>query len=211
MPIVKIENIREGVAWGLWKIDETFDNLIERISFTEFDKKEFNKISNYKRRMEWLGARMLLREMLESWNLSYKGLIKDSHDKPFLQEGQPYLSLAHCFPYAVIMLDAHNPCGIDIEKPKDTLYHISHKFLNASETRHINGNLEKLCITWAAKEVLFKIQGKKYLSFQDHMQVDYFDPVPPQIIKARINKDGKAHLFKLRYQIIDGHYVVYNI
>jgi 4'-phosphopantetheinyl transferase EntD len=210
MPVVKIENIREGVAWGLWKIDENYDKLINSIPFTDSDFAEFSKISNQKRRMEWLGARMLVKNMLENWNLPYNGLIKDAHEKPFLHKEQPFVSLAHCFPYATIMLDSQNPCGIDIEKPKETLYHISHKFLNKPEIQHINGNLEKLCIAWAIKEVLFKIQGKKYLSFQENMLVEPFDAAPHQIIKAQIRKDGITKHFKLMYHIIDDHYICYN-
>ncbi len=209
MPVVKIENIHEGVSWGLWKIDESIESLSESIPFSRNEPTEIDKISNIKRKKESLGARLLLKHMLDQWHIEYQGLTKDEHDKPHLYDIPIHISLAHAFPFAAAIINKNDPCGIDIEKPKESLFHIAEKFLNDLEKPFIDNDLEKLCITWAAKEVLYKIYGKKYLSFKENLIIDPFKKNKKGIIQARRIKGNAEKPYALSYQKHEDHIICY--
>ena len=82
MPLVKIENINDGVSRGIWKIEENADFLLEKTTLSEFEKEELSLISNVKKRKEWLSARVLLKCMIEDRGVPYYGIFKDDHAKP---------------------------------------------------------------------------------------------------------------------------------
>lgn len=200
MPVVKIENINDDICWGLWKIDETTDSLLNFSHLSEEEKKELSQISNIKRKKEWLGARALLKHIVEKHlSLEYQGTFKDAHKKPFLFRQNVHISIAHSFPYAVVLINKNHPCGIDIEKPKPALFHVAPKFLDAIELKEIKNNPEDLCLAWAAKEVLFKLHGKQKLNFKDNLHIQ---PYTLKNKKGQIKAEIKVSELKIQHSLV---------
>ncbi len=211
MPIVKIENINEAVSWGLWKIDEDFDFLIGQTVISDPENEDIKRISNVKRRLEWAGARLLLKKLADRKGFSYKGISKDDFDKPFLIGNQVNISISHCYPYACAMLNDYHPCGIDIEKPKPALFQVARKFLNDQEKGYIPEEENYLCLAWAAKEVLYKIHGKKHLNFQKHIMLKPFELMQKGTLYASVSTHEIKENFKLWYITVDGHFICFNL
>ena len=210
MPIVKIENISEGVSLGLWKIEEKADDLLKRSFLSPSEKKELDSISNIKKRKEWLGARALLKAMVDERGLKYSGLIKDEYKKPFLVNQPNHISISHCFPYAAVLIHDNSPCGIDIEEPKPALFHIANKFLSEKEQEFIARNPKNLCLAWAAKEALYKIHGRKRLSFKESMELSPFNINEGGDLQAKVVYENMERFFTLNFQCLDNHVMCYN-
>ena len=211
MPVVKIENINDDSFWGLWKIEETTDSLLSKSYLSEEEINELSHISNLKRKKEWLGARVMLKQLIEQCSLPYYGTYKDENKKPYLHTIKYHISIAHCFPFAVTLVNKKHACGIDIEKPKPALFHIAPKFLATDEISSIKQKPDDLCLAWAAKEVLYKLHGNRKLSFKENLHLEPYSLDNKQgNIKARIALSHYCNLYLLGYEILDGFLVCYS-
>src|SRR5687767_7592174 len=83
-------------AWALWKIDESEEILAAQIAHVETIPAS---ITNPNKRLEFLAARVLLKELLASLELKFSGMMKDEFGKPFLKSSQFQISLSHSYPY----------------------------------------------------------------------------------------------------------------
>jgi 4'-phosphopantetheinyl transferase len=211
MPIVKIENLNEECTWGLWKITENSEVLEKEASFSEEEKIELTKISNPRRKKEWLAARVTLKRIMEKLNIPYEGIRKDESCKPYLIRNGYHISLAHSFPYAGAIVNRTSPCGIDIEKPKPALYFIAPKFLSEKEDEYIVKKPVDLCLAWAAKEVMFKLYGKKDLSFKDNLQIQPYKCTDKGQINVRIQHLDYQHLTPLQYEQLEDTVICHSI
>lgn len=166
------------------KIDElTYQNAKIFISSTDMDvasliplltnfqdySHEFHQFKIEKRQKEFLIARILLNKALGA------ELIVDYHDdnKPFLRNRPDYISITHSKAYVAVITHPQHPVGIDIECRTDKTERIAKRFLSADELRYFEqvqqaGYYE---IAWSAKEVLFKIIGKKVINFSQELEI----------------------------------------
>jgi phosphopantetheinyl transferase len=196
MPILEIKHINKNVSIGLWRIEENADTLLECTSLSQEERVEFDNIQNVKRKKEWLGARAILFSLCKEMNMKYQGTFKDEHQKPHLIDIPWYISISHSFPYACSMIHKTKPCGIDIERAKPSLFHISKRFLNNEELKTIPRDPLYLCAAWAAKEVLLKIQGRKSLSFKKNLRLTPYNLKQDGRIRGHIklDKDQSSHI-----------------
>ena len=213
MPVVKIEDINKDSCWGLWKIEETTDALQNLSFLSKEELNELNQITNLRRKKEWLGARALLKHIIDKYLvMEYHGTYKDEHNKPFLHNHSAHISIAHCFPYATTLVNRNHPCGIDIETPKPALFHVAPKFLNTEELKNIKYKPKDLCLAWTAKEVLYKLHGKQKLSFRENLHIVPKSPKSKKgQITAEIELSETTNRYTLVYEILENYMICYSL
>jgi 4'-phosphopantetheinyl transferase len=158
-------------AWALWKIDESEQILSAQISGFESVPET---ITNPNKRLEFLAARVLLKELLKSMELDYSGLTKDEFGKPFLKGSTFQISLSHSYPYVAAIIREGKSVGIDLEQPKPKLLKIASRVLAKDELEDAGSDIIKHCIYWCAKESLVKVHGKKDLVFAENIRITPF-------------------------------------
>lgn len=210
MPVSQIKRISDEVVFGLWKIMENVDSLAHQVLLSNQEQEEYNRIRHVKRIKEWLSARVLLKILCDELSLPYKGTFKDEFNKPHLI-GLPWnISISHSFPYAIAMIHHSKSCGVDIEKAKPALFHISNRYLNEAELEYIHRDPQSLCAAWTAKEVLYKIYGRKHLSFKKNLLISPFKIQPEGHINGQIRLDMGTGDFDLHYFLLDNYVVCYS-
>ena len=103
-------------------------------------------------------------------------LYYDDKGKPHLHDGKQ-ISITHSFEFSAIIISNHS-VGIDIEKQRDKILRIAHKFTPLEEYRTLANSealIRKLTIVWGAKESIYKAYGSKQVSFLQHINIDDFD------------------------------------
>jgi len=103
-------------------------------------------------------------------------LYYDSLGKPHLKDGR-YISITHSFHFSGIIISENNHVGIDIEKQRDKITKIAHKFTPIEEYKTLANHealVRKLTIVWGAKESLYKIFEQEGLSFLRHINIHEF-------------------------------------
>jgi len=210
MPVFQVRHISEHLSFCIWKIEENADLLKQKVRLSKQEREELKNIQHVKRIKEWLGARAALREISQAMKITFKGTVKDEHKKPHLV-GLPYhMSLSHSFPYAAAMVNKQAPCGIDIEKPKPALFHVSNRFLSDKELVDIGRNPGHLCAAWAAKEVLLKIYGRKKLSFKNNIRLSPFELKPHGNIVGHIDLEMGTGTYTLEYFQVEDFVICYS-
>ncbi len=195
MPIILNKRIAHGSKLGIWKITENANDLELVFPLLEDEKEYFNKLTNEKRKREWLIARILLTELLES-----RKLIKyTEHGKPFIHNSSTNLSISHSKNNVAILISNKFSLGVDIECIAERVVKVKHKFLSEQELAWCN-TTELMTICWSAKEAVFKIFEKE-LYFHD-IEISKFNNEDSHFI-AKTNKDNFRKTFKIFFDFVE--------
>jgi|TARA_B110000908_G_C10251289_1_gene452208 4'-phosphopantetheinyl transferase len=172
MPLYKSIQTTNQTKILIWKIEESFDELSKDIELTNLCQIRVNSMKSELHKRGFMSIRHLLAEE----GYEDKDLFYDEFGKPHLTDGK-FISITHSFNFAAIIVSDNHPVGIDIEKQRDKIVRIAHKFTPFEEYKTLANHdalVRKLTIVWGAKESLYKIYEQKGLSFLQDINVQDF-------------------------------------
>ena len=172
MPLIKTENIDEGIVAALWKLEEGLDDMVNAYPFTKGEKEELGSIKLESRKKEWLGARFCLLMLLEYAGIGEAVVFKDTFGKPHIKNSSVGISISHTKGYAAAAINLSGAIGIDIEYPRKQVLKISKKFLHEEEQTWAKDDTQTLTAIWCAKEALYKLHGRTQLIFAKQLLID---------------------------------------
>jgi 4'-phosphopantetheinyl transferase EntD len=204
-----LENLHQGknYAWALWRLAEDEDFLKHLVPGLEPIP---NHITNVKKRLEFIGARVLIAELLKQWGHEFHGLTKDEFGKPYPKNYPYQISLSHSYPYVAAILQKHGSVGIDLEQPKEKLLRVASRVLHPEELADAGTDIVKHCIYWSAKESLVKIHGKKDLVFAENIRISPFSREKTGFLVGRLIVDTIETAIPLQYFVEQNFVVVLN-
>jgi 4'-phosphopantetheinyl transferase len=132
-------------------------------------------------------------------------LIKDEFGKPHIQNSSIAISFSHCKKFLACSIDLDgNSVGIDIEIQRDNIRLLAKKFISEFDNSPLKDDAHAQLI-WGAKEVLYKIYGRKSIDFKRDLEINYTDK-----LIGKIKKENELMEYNLDYTIIDCHFLVWN-
>ncbi|GAB4025713.1 4'-phosphopantetheinyl transferase family protein [Spirosoma koreense] len=158
----------------LQSITEDEPTLQLALQLTTPEEEELASISHPAQRIEWMACRIAIRQLVEAQGVVYNGLQKDEFGKPYLIGLPWHMSLSHTTGWAAVALHRQRPIGIDIEPIREQFKRVVPRVLSESEVAHAGGDPNRLAVYWCAKEALYKLYGKRQLTFREHLHVDPF-------------------------------------
>ena len=207
MPLEKLEYEPEKRAWGIWRISEDEQSLLNQVSDYESIS---DAITHPQKRLEFIAGRVLARNILEALGKPFEGVVKDFFGKPFFKQNTLQLSLSHSYPYVAAVTDVNQSVGIDLEQITKKLLKIGPRVLHSSELQDAGSDEIKHCIYWCAKEALIKIYGKKDLVFSKHLLVNPFKLEKEGLLLGRIIANNTETTIPLQYFVHSNFVVVLN-
>ncbi|MBO0948006.1 4'-phosphopantetheinyl transferase family protein [Fibrella forsythiae] len=174
MPQVSTHTITPDCTLIRWRISETETALSGQLRLTDDEQLDLGGIAHPGQRLEWLACRIALKTLVESMGGCYTGLWKDEFGKPHLRNLAGHISLSHTPGWAAAVWHQARPVGLDIEPIRDQFTRVVPRVLSASEIADANGQPDRLAVYWCAKEALYKLYGKRQLTFREHLLVDPF-------------------------------------
>ncbi|QIP17285.1 4'-phosphopantetheinyl transferase superfamily protein [Spirosoma aureum] len=178
----------------LQPITEDEPTLRASLLLTTPEQDDLAGISHPAQRVEWLACRVAIRQLIEAQGLVYAGLHKDEFGKPHLIGTPWHVSLSHTAGWAAAVLHRTRPVGIDIEPIRDQFRRVVPRVLSEDEIIHAAGEPGRLAVYWCAKEALYKLYGKRQLTFRDHLFIEPFDDNAEHLIGHVRLPDHKAQL-----------------
>ena len=172
MALYKTLTVNKATKVLIWKIEESISKLQEGIVLSENSTTRLNSMKSQLHQRGFLSIRHLLKEV----GYSDADLIYDEFGKPHLKNGT-HISISHSFTFTAIIVSDELHVGIDIEKQREKILKIAHKFTPFEEYKtiaNVDALISKLTIVWGAKESLYKIYGKKKLLFLHHIYIEDF-------------------------------------
>jgi 4'-phosphopantetheinyl transferase len=212
MPLVINEAIKPGVKLMGWRLDETTQELRERIHLDLDGQACLDSFKNERRKKQWLGYRLLLQQLTErdSVQVAY-----DENGKPFLPGYEHHVSVSHSGDYSVAIIDYNHPVGVDIEKIRDKIEKIKDRFLSGPELENIKNDnrLEMLHVCWGAKESLYKAYGQPDVDFKSDIHLAHFDYLckPTGQFPAQIRRGDSFLDFMVNYRKVEDYMLVWTI
>ncbi len=187
------------MAYLVWKITESEDELLSHLKLNEEETADLNSIKVDSRRLEWLGARTALKHLVKDLGQFY--IFKDQFGKPHLRDSSIGISMSHTKGFGAAAINLKGEVGIDVETERDQIQRISKRFLHKSEKEWAKRETTSLTKIWAAKEALYKLHGRTQLVFSDQLIVSNFNSTAN--CKGTIIEDGNDSYYELVYDKIE--------
>ena len=206
MPLYKTIHISPDVVLHVWKITESEDELRQGIQLAPEREERVNGMKSELHRRGFLSIRHLM--LLEGYG--DKDLYYDEAGKPHLNDGN-HISITHSFQFTGIILSTGRKVGIDIEKQREKIIRIAHKFttLDTTHNPESTGELvKKLTLIWGAKESIYKISSIKDLSFLQHIYVEPDFRSKPWF-EGLVNYDISEYRYEVSHLEFEGFTCVY--
>jgi phosphopantetheinyl transferase len=202
MPLLKTIIVDKNTKVLVWKITETLQEL-QGIFLSEKSKDRVNSMRSEMHQKGFVSVRHLLNE----FGYSDTDLYYSESGKPHLIDSKQ-ISITHSFNFSAVIIS--NQCiGIDIEKNRDKIKRIAHKFVGSESSFLKEDNLiEQLTVLWGAKESLYKIHPNGGLHFNEHLPIEAFDLKDQKTTGKIIHKNWNES-YDINFQQIEDFTLVY--
>lgn len=191
MPLYKTLNPNSQTVVKIWKITESYDELMQPITLRS---ECMNRVLGMKSELHQRGF-LSVRHLLAEFGYTDADLFYNENGKPHLKDGK-HISITHSFTFSAIIV-SDNEVGIDIEKQREKIAIIAHKFVDYEFDyldKEAEDYVKKLTVIWGIKESLYKLFATPGMLFREHFFVIPFMLAHGETI-AWIDYKGK----KLRY------------
>lgn len=206
MPLYKTITVVPHTKLLIWNIKETYEQLLDGIELTSSSQQRVEGMKSELHRRGYLSVRQLLKQIdYTDYDLYY-----NDFGKPFLKDGT-HISITHSFEFAAIIISSH-PVGIDIEKQREKINRIAHKFVRTENTfldKHIE-QTRMLTVIWGAKEALYKLYATAGLSFEQHISIEKFC-ITGLKTKGTITYNDKISKYNVDFMEFEGFTCVYTL
>jgi phosphopantetheinyl transferase len=200
MPLYKTLNPNSQTTVKIWKISESYDDLLNPITLKP---ENMNRVLGMKSELHQRGF-LSVRHLLAEFGYTDTDLYYDENGKPHLKDGK-HISITHSFNFSGVVVSKEF-VGIDIEKQRDKIGRIAHKFMDY-ESQYLDKfdaeYVRKLTVIWCVKESLYKLFATPGLSFLMHTLVIPFTFNDNSTV-AWIDYDEKKHRYNTTYLEFEG-------
>lgn len=205
MPLYKTLSPNSQTTVKIWKIAESYNDLIAGITLKP---ENLERVLGMKSELHQRGF-LSVRHLLAEFGYQDSDLFYDEKGKPHLHDGK-YISITHSFTFSAIVV-SDDAVGIDIEKQRDKITIIAHKFLDY-EFAYLDESdpyyIKKLTRIWCVKESLYKLFETPGLSFKDHCLVIPF-AIENDTTFAWIDYENKKYRYYINFLEFEGFTCAY--
>ncbi len=205
MPLYKTIIPNSQTTVKIWKISEPYNELMESVVL---NPESLTRVEGMKSELHARGF-LSVRRLLAEFGYTDADLFYDDNGKPHLKDGKQ-ISITHSFNFSGIIV-SDSIVGIDIEKQRDKITMIAHKFIDY-EFEYLDRNeadyIKKLTLIWCVKESLYKLYATPGLSFKAHCLVIPFNVKDRETI-AWIDYETKKHRYHVNFHEFEGFNCAY--
>lgn len=200
MPLYKRITINPDTKVLIWKIEESYEELGRGMDLTGHCRQ---RVEGMKSDIHRRGF-MSVRHLLAAEGYTDHDLYYDEQGKPHLKDDK-HISISHSFTFSAIIIGKRE-VGIDIERQREKILLIAHKFTPLEEYRTLANSealIRKLTIVWGAKEAVYKIYAQPKVSFLQHINITDFN-FDDQKTTGRITFNGTTSWFNFEFLEFEG-------
>lgn len=208
MPLYQTISIAPGTNVYLWNVTESEAVLSKQIELTPNSTCRVENMRSEIHRRGYLS----IRHLLACSGYTDSDLYYDTLGKPHLKDGN-HISITHSGVFTGIIISNSLQVGIDIERQRQKILPIAHKFTTLEDYAAIKDPealIRKLTIVWGAKESLYKIYATKGLSFLQHIEISEFE-IDEKTTRGEIDYEGVRSSYHIEFLEFEGYTCVYAI
>lgn len=190
MPLYRKFSHGEACVW-VWKYEE--NEFLEEAGYKEMGN-DCQVVHPTK-----LAEKRMVRHILNEYLPGHKLLYVDNGE-PYLEPKTVRISISHTFPY-VAVASSQRPVGIDLEKAREKINRIEHKFI-LHETDFLPKDpqlrTQYLTAIWCVKEALYKMHHSKFWSLKKHYEVKPFKFEKEMVLQCRVYNEDFSDVYYAR-------------
>lgn len=207
MPLYKTITPNSQTTVKIWKITESYNDLMAKVDLKPVSSERVLGMKSELHQRGFLSVRHLLQE----FGYTDADLFYDENGKPHLKDGKQ-ISITHSFNFSAVIVSDFI-VGIDIEKQRDKIFVIAHKFIDY-EKDYLNDEdadyVRKLTIIWCVKESLYKLFATPGVSFKKYFLVIPFE-ISDKETMAWIDYGEKKYRYSVEFLEFEGFTCAYAI
>lgn len=207
MPLYKTIIANSQTVVKIWKIDESYDDLMDSL---HLKSETLERVLGMKSELHQRGF-LSVRHLLLEFGYEDVDLFYDENGKPHLKDGKQ-ISITHSFNYSSVIVSDYL-VGIDIEKQRDKISVIAHKFIDYEFDyldENVDDYIKKLTTIWCVKESLYKLFATPGVSFKKYFLVIPFEIHDNETVAWIDYKDQKLR-YNIHFLEFDGFTCAYAI
>lgn len=205
MPLYKTISVNSQTTVKIWKIEESFSELMDPISLKDDSLTRVGKMKSELHQRGFLSVRHLL----AAFGYTDHDLYYDNNGKPHLKDGKE-ISITHSFTFSGVII-SDTKIGIDIEKQREKIGKIAGKFVDY-EFDYLDKKcaeyVKKLTVIWCIKESLYKLYATPGLSFLQNTLVIPFELQDKKTI-SWIDYNNKKTRYNVEFLEFEGFTCAY--
>ena len=205
MSLYKSISVNSQTTVKIWKIEESYNDLIAPL---DLKPQSLERVLGMKSELHQRGF-LSVRHLLREFGYTDQDLYYDANGKPHLKDGK-HISITHSFTFSGVIV-SDNEVGIDIEKQRDKIGIIAHKFVDY-EFNYLDKTakdyIRKLTVIWGIKESLYKLFATPGMLFKEHFLVIPFMLEDAKTI-AWIDYKNKKYRYNTAYLEFEGFTCAY--
>ncbi len=202
MPIYKTISPDVDTTIVVWHITEEESEIKEGIYLNEGSTERVNGMKSELHRKGFYS----IRHLLKYCGYNDNDLYYEKSGKPLLKDGKK-ISISHSFEFSGIII-SDKEVGIDIEKNRDKIKRIAHKFTAEQTILCPIDPIKHLTAIWGIKESLYKIYPHGGLDFKNEIPIIPFDSTSKKTI-AEIKKENWNKTYTAFIHPIENFTLVY--
>ncbi len=206
MPLFKTIQHNDFTKILVWKIDESYDELIDRVELNDKSKQRLSGMKSQLHQRGFLSVRCLLKLAgYTDFDLYY-----NEYGKPLLKDDK-HISITHSYQFSAIII-SNVDVGIDVEMNRDKIIRIYDRFVNTRvDSLSDEDMVKQLTVIWGAKEAMYKTYPYGGLSFHNHIAIDPF-LFADKKTRGRVNFDNWKKEYEIWFEFFkEGFTMVYAI
>lgn len=205
MPLYKTIQSDSQTTVKIWKITESYNDLMAPLTLKP---ESLNRVLGMKSDLHQRGF-LSVRHLLRSFGYTDQDLYYNANGKPHLKDGK-HISITHSFTFSGVIISDYE-VGIDIEKQREKISIIAHKFIDY-EFQYLKKDdceyIKKLTTIWGVKESLYKLFATSGMLFREHFLVLPFMLEDQQTI-AWIDYNNRKHKYESHFLEFEGFTCAY--
>jgi len=195
---ILFEKYTENFSLLVYKIENENQFYHQGINYTDFDRQEYERISNEVRRRQWLASRYWVKQLSKQHETLI--LEKTELGKPLIKNFPLHFSISHSRDMVAVITSEVREVAVDIEVIQEKILSLKKKFLHPLDYEH-RDRLESLTMIWSAKESIYKYHHDKSLySFKEQIAITSSNS---KIMTYSFPSNIQLSVNKVHYQIIE--------
>ena len=165
MPLISVKK-KDKYIYGVWKITENLNSLLNEIKLNKNDENYLSQISNEQRKKQSIASKIILNQISNKIiNVKYK-----ENGAPFCNEYKN-ISISHSNIFSIALI-SDEIIGIDIQHKKINIKKLKSKFINDHDFNNSFNEIEFLHHTWCSKEAIYKTLIDLKCSFKNNLHIE---------------------------------------
>ena len=192
---------------GIGELSTPLEELLSIFQLVESEKKIFDSFILDKRKKEFIGIRLIVRELLHR----KAEIVYDNVGRPALKDSPLNISISHSNELVTVLV-SEKKVGIDVENVNRSIEKVARRFLSEKELGYAKMQKDDqmtMISFWSTKEAVYKCSGMQGVLFNQDILIHTEKIKEGEPFCSELKKNGIKRIYECHRFFYKNNVVVY--